>query len=83
MSALTDLPNVGKVLEKNLIAAGINTPEELRAVGTQEAFIRIKTNDPGACVQMLYGLHGAVEGINDKLLSADTKNDLRLFFKSL
>jgi len=60
---LTDLPNVGRVLEQNLLAAGITTPEQLREVGVKEAFIRIKMQDPTACVQMLYGLAGAVEGI--------------------
>jgi len=62
---------VDKVLEQNLLAAGITTPEQLREVGVREAFIRIKMRDPTACVQMLYGLAGAVEGIRDTLLPAD------------
>lgn len=83
MNTLANLPNVGKVLKKNLIEIGINTPDELRETGAKEAFIRIRMIDPGACLHMLYGLQGAVEGIKDTTLSDDTKADLRLFYKSL
>lgn len=84
MSDLSNLPNVGKVLEKSLMQVGIETPEHLREVGTHEAFIRIRSQvDPTACIQTLYGLHGAVLGIPDKLLPDSTKQELRKFFKTL
>ncbi len=83
MSVLSDLPNVGKVLEQNLIVAGITTPEQLREVGTKEAFLRIRAYDPGACMHMLYGIQGAIEGIKDQFLSEGTKQELKKFFKSL
>lgn len=82
-NCLSELPNVGKVLEKNLIDVGINTSDELRFVGAKEAFIRIRLIDSGACIQMLYGIQGAIEGIKVSMLSEDTKKDLRMFFKSL
>lgn len=84
MSALRDLPNVGKVLEKNLIDAGIASPERLREVGAREAFLRIRSSvDPGACLNMLYGLEGAVRGVRDTLLDAETRRSLGDFFSSL
>jgi DNA transformation protein len=83
MSTLSDLPNVGKVLEQNLMEAGISTPEQLREIGAKESFLRIRSIDPTACLHMLYGLEGAVEGIKDKFLSEETKQDLRKFFKSV
>ena len=83
MCTLSKLPNVGKVLEKNLISVGVNTPEELRRIGAAEAFIRVKMIEPGACLHMLYGLQGAVEGIRYTGLTDDTKEKLRAFFKSL
>jgi DNA transformation protein len=83
MSTLSDLPNVGKVLEQNLKEAGISTPEQLREIGTKESFLRIRSIDPTACLHMLYGIEGAVEGIKDKFLSEETKQDLRKFFKSV
>lgn len=84
MSALSVLPNLGKVLENSLLQVGIETPEQLREIGTREAFLRIRAQvDPTACIQMLYGLHGAVLGISDKLLCDSAKLELREFFKTL
>lgn len=84
MSELSGMPNVGKVLEQNLIQAGIDTPEQLRKLGAKQAFLRIRAAvDPGACVHMLYGLEGAVRGMRDALLPEDAKADLRAFFRSL
>jgi len=83
MGELLSLPNVGRVLERNLIAVGICSPGELRRVGAKEAFTRIRAIDSGACLHMLYGLQGAVEGIRDTELSESAKEDLRLFFSGL
>ena len=84
MSAISDLPNVGQVLEDNLRKINIETPEQLRQIGAEEAFFRIRmTLDSGACLHMLYGIQGAIEGIPDKFLSDQTKERLRLFYKTL
>ena len=84
MSALSDLPNVGQVLEDNLRKINIETPEQLRQIGAEEAFFRIRmTVDSGACLHMLYGIQGAIEGIPDKFLSDQIKERLRLFYKTL
>lgn len=84
MSELGALPNVGKVLEHNLNAVGITTAEELRQVGSREAFVRIRAAvDPGACLHMLYGLEGAVRGIPDSHLSLDDRAALREFAREL
>jgi DNA transformation protein len=84
MSELSKLPNVGKVLEENLMAVGIETPEQLLEIGAKEAFRRVRLQrDPGACLHMLYGIQGAILGISDKLLPADIKQELKAFFHSL
>lgn len=84
METLSSLPNVGKVLESNLNAIGIYTPEQLIEIGSKEAFMRIRLKvDDGACLHMLYGIQGAIERIKDNELSENTKNDLREFYKSL
>ncbi len=60
------------------------TADQLRTVGSIEAFLRIRANvDPGACLHMLYGLEGAVQGMRDSLLPAEVKQDLKCFFNSL
>ena len=84
MCKLGDLPNVGKVLEDNLIKAGIETPEQLRDIGAEEAFLRIRLKaDSGACLHMLYGIQGAIDGIQDKFLPIPTKERLKAFYKTL
>lgn len=81
MGDLSSLPNVGKVLEQNLRAVGIHTREQLRDVGSREAFLRIRLLDPGACLHMLYGLEGAVRGIKDSHLDKETKLGLKAFYQ--
>jgi len=84
VSELAGLPNVGAVLERNLLEVDISSPEQLRSVGSREAFTRIRTTvDPGACLHMLYGIEGAIRGIPDGQLPEDTKESLRAFFRSL
>lgn len=84
MSELSKLPNVGKVLQANLIAVGVETPEQLRDLGSKKVFALIRQQaDPGACLHMLYGIEGAVEGIPDKFLSPETKEDLRIYYNLL
>ena len=80
---LNDLPNIGPVLEKNLQTAGIRTPEELRELGAEEAWLRIRlTADSGACLHMLEALAGALAGVPKKALPPERKAELRAFAKS-
>ncbi|MEK0306929.1 TfoX/Sxy family protein [Bifidobacterium favimelis] len=84
MSELSKLPNVGKVLERNLNAIGITTPEQLRATGAKEVFMNIRSEvDPGACLHMLYGIQGAVDGVPYTRLPEETTRDLQDFFNSI
>jgi DNA transformation protein len=83
INKLQELPNIGKVTDTLLNEIGIHTPEELRKVGSKEAFLWIRQKDPTACLHMLYGLEGAVEGISDSLLSKETKKELKEFYNSL
>ncbi len=64
MSALENLPNIGKVLAGRLREAGIGTAEELQALGDAAAFKRIRAVLPDdACVSTRYALAGAVRDI--------------------
>ncbi len=78
---LTDLPNIGKVVAEQLKEVGISTPEELRTVGVEQAFIRLQTIDEGACLCMLQGLEGAVQGIRWHNLPKERKEELKQFFR--
>ncbi|MFM2290199.1 MAG: hypothetical protein RIS29_12 [Bacteroidota bacterium] len=81
ISDLLQLPNVGEDTAAKLIQVGISTGEELKSVGTEQAFLRLQTLDPGACIHLLYGLDGAVQGISSKQLSPDRKRELREFHR--
>ncbi|MGD9930949.1 MAG: TfoX/Sxy family protein [Mangrovibacterium sp.] len=81
MEKLADLPNIGKVVAARLAEVGIETPEQLRAMGAEQAFIRLKTVDEGACLSMLCGLEGAVQGIRWHQLSKARKEELKAFLK--
>lgn len=80
---LTDLPNIGRVAAENLKKVGIETPEQLREAGAEEAWLRIRLRvDDGACLHLLQALEGAVEGIPKKGLPAEKKAELNEFFKT-
>ena len=83
MGELARLPNIGKVLEKNLNEIGIYTEKQLKETGSKEAFLRIRLCDPGACLHMLYGLQGAIDGVRDTFLTEAAKQDLKAFYKNL
>lgn len=78
---LLQQPNIGKDTAAKLIEVGINSYAELKKVGTEQAFLRLQTLDPGACIQLLYGLEGAIEGIPATQLSPHKKQELREFHR--
>jgi len=46
-NSLTDLPNIGNELAERLKVVGISDSHELRVAGSKNAFIKLKTVDPG------------------------------------
>lgn len=84
MEKLTDLPNIGPVLAGNLEKAGVETPDRLRELGAEEAFLRIRTRvDPTACLHQLEALAGAAAGVRKSLLPPERKAELKAWFRSL
>jgi len=83
MADLISLKNIGRNIERRLKAVDISTAEELKRVGSKEAFIRLKSHDPNVCVTYLYTLEGAVSDIEYNNLPEDVKKDLKDFSKGL
>lgn len=81
MGALSNLPNIGKIVEEQLNTVGITTEEELKKIGSKGAWLKIKGIDDSACINRLYGLQGAIEGIKKSGLSKETKMDLKTFYE--
>jgi len=81
MGELAKLPNIAKKLEEQLIDVGITTVEELKKVGSREAWLRILERDPSACLMRLSALEGAIQGVRWHYLDEETKNSLKEFYK--
>lgn len=73
--------NIGKDTESKLIAAGIDSFTKLKTIGSEGAFLRLQALDPGACLNLLYALEGAVEGVRSHMLTAEKKQVLQEFYK--
>ncbi len=83
MGRLSELPNIGKILEKKLLNVDINTTEDLKQIGSKEAFLRIMVNDMDGCFNMLCAIEGAIQGLRWHNLSEDVKADLKGFYKGI
>lgn len=82
MGNLSKLPNIGAQLEKQLLDVGITTEEELKRVGSREAWRRILQRDPSACLMRLCALEGAIQRIRWHNLDSETKASLKAFYHS-
>lgn len=80
MHTLSSLPNIGKILEQQLVQIGIETPEQLKEAGSKQTWLRIKEIDPSACYNRLCALEGAVQGIRWHNLDDTRKEELKAFY---
>lgn len=64
MKSLTDLPNIGKKLADKLRSIAIENEYDLRTLGSENIIIKLAAlENSGACINMLYALEGAIQGI--------------------
>ena len=80
MGELSKLPNIGKTVEQQLNQVGIETLEQLKEIGSKQAWLNIKAIDHSACIHRLYALEGAIQGIKKSSLTDETKSDLKEFY---
>ena len=82
--SLTQLPNIGKTLAEKLQTIGVNSAEELCSMGAENAIIKIETLESGStCINMLYALEGAIQGIRWHGLDSNKKKELKMFFDQM
>lgn len=80
MTELETLPNVGPVLAGCLRRADIESAEELRVLGAERAFSRLRAVLPeDACLSKLYALAGAIEGVRWHDLPPARRTQLKAF----
>ena len=82
MGELSKLPNIGKVVEKQLNDVGISTVDDLINLGSKEAWLKIKEVDESACLNRLMALEGAIQNIRWHNLSDEDKKNLKDFYNS-
>jgi len=83
LAELTSLKNIGKEIDKKLKSVDISTAEELKKVGSKEAFYRLKLHYPNVCLVYLYTLEGAISDIEYNKLPEDVKQSLKNYSDSL
>ena len=82
MGQLANLPNIGKVIEEQLNAVGIETTEQLVQTGAENAWLKIQAIDSSACIHRLLALEGAIRGIKKTDIPAERKAELKEFYIS-
>lgn len=82
MGELTNLPNIGAVVEGQLNQIGIKTFEQLKEIGSRQAWLNIKEIDDSACIHRLYALEGAIQGVKKVQLSTEDKTELKEFYNA-
>lgn len=82
MAPVTAL-GLGKTMERKLHSVGIHSAEELAAIGSRQAVLRLKAAYPRTCVVILYHLEAAIRGIGIKQLDERSRAELRAYFQQL
>jgi TfoX C-terminal domain. len=83
MSELVKLPNIGKKIEEQLEQVGVKTPAELTGLGSRKVFERIMTIDETSCINKLYALEGAIQGMRWHDLPENEKMALKEYYLTL
>jgi DNA transformation protein and related proteins len=78
---LAKVQNIGKVLAGKLKLAGINNIGQLRELGAEYTFIKLITIDKDSCINSLYAIEGAIQGIRWHDLDSARKAALLEFFR--
>ena len=81
MGELSTLPNIGKVVEEQLIQVRITTAAELHEIGAKAAWLKIQEIDESACINRLMALEGAIRGVKKTMLPDEVKADLKDFYR--
>ncbi|MEJ6402180.1 TfoX/Sxy family protein [Yoonia sp. 2307UL14-13] len=83
MAKLTTIRNIGPAFEESLIAAGINTAEELREMGADTAYTKLLENGSRPHFIGYYVLHMALQGRPWNDCKGEEKKALRKRFDEI
>lgn len=74
---LKDLPNLSLKLEVQLRRAGICTVEMLKEQGAKRCWLKLHALNRNLGVNILFALHGAIQGLHYEALPVAIKDELR------
>jgi DNA transformation protein and related proteins len=80
LGELSELPNIGKEVERQLNKVGIFTYDELKDIGAEQAWLKIQEIDDSACIHRLLALEGAIQAVKKAELPQERKADLKDFY---
>ena len=72
-----DLLNLGPVSRRWLREVGVRSQADLTRIGVVEAYRRVKAKWPGASLNLLYALEGAVRGVHWTMVPPKVREDLK------
>lgn len=79
---IPDLPNLGPKSREMLERAGIDSLEQLRALGSVGAYARVKRNGGRASLNLLWALEGALTGLPWQEVAREHRTSLLLALES-
>ncbi len=71
---------MGKEVKSQLNKVGIFTYDELKDIGTEQAWLKIQDIDASACIHRLLALEGAIQCVKKTALPQERKADLKDFY---
>lgn len=78
MDSFAGVPNIGTVLKTELEKIGVTDIAKLRRIGSVEAILRMnKKGMQEGCLNKLYALEGALQGIRWHILAKEDKEKLK------
>ena len=83
MESLADLMSLGPKSQQMLAAAGIETPAQLRELGSVAAFARVRAVCPDASLNLLWALESALTGLPWQQVAREHRTSLLLALDSL
>ncbi|WP_313486592.1 TfoX/Sxy family DNA transformation protein [Pseudescherichia sp.] len=80
---LRDLPNLNFQLETLLWEVGVKDEPSLKQLGAKACWLRLKERSPQLSIKVLFALEGAIAGLHEAALPAETRRELTIWFKEL
>ncbi len=78
MTAVSDLPNLGPKSQEMLERAGLVSADQLRALGSVAAFVRVKRAGGKPSLNLLWALEGALSGLAWQVVAREHRTSLLL-----